>query len=120
MFSFGGFSSILPYIVYLSVMWVCILIGASGQMNKLLGIIAAPNHSIESTVREKRNVSNTVFYKKIVKNNSLKSKEAFAAFLFLPVQTVVPDKIIYLDKDKKLSPEHNTVFNGLRAPPCLI
>lgn len=35
MFFFGGYSSILPYLLYLSVVWVCILVGIKGDIWKI-------------------------------------------------------------------------------------
>ena len=35
MFFFGGYSTILPYLVYLSIVWVCILIGVKGDIWKI-------------------------------------------------------------------------------------
>lgn len=35
MFFFGGYSTILPYLVYLSIVWICILIGVKGDIWKV-------------------------------------------------------------------------------------
>lgn len=117
MFSFGGFSSILPYIGYLSVMWVCILIGASGQVNKLLGIITTPAHTVESTVTEERISSTTILFEKIVINIPRQTEELFAAFLFLPYKILNPDKIPCFGANDNYQLEYAIASCGLRAPP---
>lgn len=35
MLFFGGYSSILPYLLYLSVVWICILVGLKGDIGKI-------------------------------------------------------------------------------------
>jgi hypothetical protein len=50
MLFFGGFGSVLPYIVYLSLMWICILIGVRGHFKSLLGFGHPQENKIESVL----------------------------------------------------------------------
>ncbi len=36
MLFFGGYSSILPYLLYLSIVWMCIIIGVKGEIWKFV------------------------------------------------------------------------------------
>jgi hypothetical protein len=48
MLFFGGFGSVLPYIVYLSAVWICIIIGVRGQFKGLLGFKTPVETKIEA------------------------------------------------------------------------
>jgi hypothetical protein len=55
MFFFGGFSSVLPYLAYLAIVWVCVLIGIKGDVWKNL------NETIDTDQKIIAGISSTVY-----------------------------------------------------------
>jgi hypothetical protein len=49
MLFFGGYSSILPYLLYLSVVWVCVLVGVRGNIWKIFKSADNSEHIIVSS-----------------------------------------------------------------------
>ena len=119
MFSFGGFSSILPYIGYLSVMRICIIIGLSGHVNTIFGIFGNRSYSVETTLCE-RKCPEQSFYIKSLQSEPKKARGLFAASLFSTFQFIAPPLINYSDVGFKILAEEVIALNGLRAPPPVI
>jgi hypothetical protein len=120
MFSFGGFSSIIPYIGYLSVMWVCILIGVSGQYNKISGILHFSTSSIITFQEINADYSKTTHVFRQEQKVEAFSKRFIPAFGFVQYRKFFPAKFVFFDfPDKTLEPAFYASA-GLRAPPSFI
>jgi hypothetical protein len=40
MFFLGGLNSILPYVIYLSLIWICLIIGFTGKIDRMMHILS--------------------------------------------------------------------------------
>lgn len=118
MFSFAGFSSIIPYIGYLSIMWVCILIGVGGHVNKLLVIFKGQTEVAETSVIENKNQETANLLKITISKEKIQ-REIYAAGLF---SSYPPEKDISLQKifyPVGFLSEGFISSKGLRAPPSI-
>lgn len=52
MFFFGNLSAILPYLLYIFIVWICILIGSRGQLLKGLFTSKETTHTIIADSKE--------------------------------------------------------------------
>ena len=50
MLFFGGYSSILPYVLYLSVVWICILVGIKGDIQKIFSNKKMPEYALNADI----------------------------------------------------------------------
>jgi hypothetical protein len=118
MLFFGSYGSVLPYIVYLSLMWICILIGIRGQFKSFLGFHNVEENKIESVTSIVQHDDRLAhFFEITVKQQTQATVAPMALFLcfgFTPVIDNIFHQSIYHG-----SPIYAHIIDacGLRAPP---
>ena len=55
MFFFGGINSILPFIIYLSLVWICMLIGYSGRVKDITQFLSSGTEYTETHSAPEKN-----------------------------------------------------------------
>jgi hypothetical protein len=117
---FEGFGSVFPYIVYLSIMWICILIGTKGQIKSILGLQPSIENKIERVSLKKENLEAVYFFttssdKKIAAKNEIKENSLHLGNNFT-VQNI--SYAFYIDTSHIYG--QFTDACGLRAPPIIL
>jgi hypothetical protein len=120
MFFFGGFGSIMPYIVYLSLMWICIIIGVRVPFRNVFGFQPAQELKIETVsvvVHPEEFVHYFDISIKSQKKAHLVSFDYFLSIDFTPIDENILHSGIY-----HASPLYARIIDasGLRAPPVIL
>jgi hypothetical protein len=116
MLFFGGFGSVLPYIVYLSLMWICILIGVRSQLKSIISFRNPQEIKIETaTIIVQQDRVAHFFDVKIRKQKPAPviSMGLFLSFDFPPVENNFHPVMYHAS----LICAHIVDACGLRAPP---
>ena len=107
----------IPYIGYIMVMWVCILVGLSGQANKLLGWMVNPFQTIETSVQEEKISHQTFTLQVFIGEN--KVRQVFAEHIFYKYPDVHSSSDYNIRQTFKIPVDPRLDFKGLRAPPSV-
>jgi hypothetical protein len=114
----GGINSVLPYIIYLSLIWVFLIIGLSGKILHVRQLISARGYHADKDEMQRNNKNVVHFYdvanKKLNSGVQRNHAEIPWAFFFPPgikSESDIPESFlaVYL--------HHHSAF-GLRGPPA--
>jgi hypothetical protein len=120
MFSFGGFSSILPYIGYLSVMWICIIIGVGGQLKNYFGVKDQKLQKTETVISKEHCTSEYACFQRVISEKSVKSQNLFATDLYFQFRNIIKEHPVFSEGSTPLVLPQIAIACGLRAPPSII
>lgn len=120
MFFFGSLSTFFPYLIYISVVWICVLIGVRGQF--FSGLLSLNQEQKEVTTESKSTFTdNDCFVPEIFaserntsKDKSIVEEELYYFFFLVFYKSVnytIPDRIVT---------EMRISGHFLRAPPSHI
>lgn len=122
MFYFGGFGSVLPYFLYLSVVWICVLIGFRGQFFSFFtsGDETENIEVVEVKPNNASSTANTYFFsnyrdtKENLSDNKSYSLKDFSGFV--SIKNCAAE---YYTPPDKLILNAVALSHFLRAPPQL-
>jgi hypothetical protein len=120
MLFFGGFGSVLPYFIYLSLMWICVLIGIRGQIKSILGISPLQETKIEnvSLIIKQERVADFSFVK--IKKQRPAAVIQMGLFLSFDFTDIIDNNFHSFSYPGNQIYAYIIDASGLRAPPQII
>jgi len=119
MFFFGSISTFLPYLLYISVVWICVLIGFRGQFFPGFLFVNEANDKVVVETKENNKVDNCYILDLQEKKNTISQNKSIyrkKQFGFLKPEIIAqkcPDYSIRVYQTLMIS------GNSMRAPPIL-
>lgn len=121
MLFFGGFGSILPYLLYLSVVWICILLGVKGNIRNLVEADSAAEEIFISDGQS--NYLTDSYVVTIFENTPTHVLQRLQDFSSIPAEYlyVVQTRLLrWVFVKSKWKPASKVSSANLRGPPQLI